>query len=292
MQVLFLGMSLFMAALAVWLIITLVGLLRLRMWARYSVLVFGGAMAVCCGLGALTSLATPWMMRSLPNQPGLDPTHSQAFFYLGAAFYAFFAFIGIILLIYFNFAATRAEFLQHAEISSTPPNTSTGRNRPTAITVIGWMFLVGGIGLVPYIFLPFPAFLAGYVFRGLASHLLYLVFAGVSASIGYGLLRLYNSARIALYAWLALSLLNMLVIVTPWGYGRMFDYLQAITMELSPGSAAYPNPFLSRGYLSFCFILCLLFTAILMVLLHRHRRAFTPLPPAPPLHDHSQPLAG
>src|ERR1700758_3767422 len=48
-----LAFSLFYAALAVWAILTVIGILRLRSWARYSILIIGGGLAVIGVLGAL-----------------------------------------------------------------------------------------------------------------------------------------------------------------------------------------------------------------------------------------------
>jgi hypothetical protein len=51
------GLSLFLAVLAVWAIFTIVGLLRLRNWARISVLIIGGCLAFFGCVSALGMIA-------------------------------------------------------------------------------------------------------------------------------------------------------------------------------------------------------------------------------------------
>jgi len=70
MPILFFGMSLVSGAVAVWLIFTLVGLVRLRSWARYSVLVVASLMAGFGGISMLMSFAMPFLASSLVTQPG------------------------------------------------------------------------------------------------------------------------------------------------------------------------------------------------------------------------------
>ena len=62
-----LAISVFYAVLAVWAILTVIGILRLRSWARYSILIIGGGLAV---LGILTALFTLVGRSMLPNPTG------------------------------------------------------------------------------------------------------------------------------------------------------------------------------------------------------------------------------
>ena len=284
LPILIFGMALFCLALGVWSVVTLVGLVRLRSWARYSVLVIAGCMAVFSAFGMVISIAITFMMPPVTGgSPAPDPHVMRAIFFAGAAVYAIFTAIGVALLIYFNLAATRALFLQNAPLNLTPPNTSTGRPRPTAITVLSWMFLVCGLCCLPYIFLTIPTFLLGFTLYGWASRIVYLTFTLISIALGYGLLRLRNEARIAVFAWLAFGFVNMLVMVTPWGMHRFTSYMDALNSQMSPAGVSYHSPFLAPGYFIFLAGLGVAFNIFLLWLLQRHREVFTPQPPPPPL---------
>jgi hypothetical protein len=72
MTYLVLAISVFYAALAVWAILTVIGILRLRSWARYSVLIIGGGLAV---IGVFAVFGTLVSRSMLPTQqPAADPT--------------------------------------------------------------------------------------------------------------------------------------------------------------------------------------------------------------------------
>jgi hypothetical protein len=276
------AMSLFFVALAVWSILTLIGLVRLRSWARYSVLVIAGCLAFFAGMGSLMSFAMPFLASSVaPPTPDASPALMHGVFFVVGAFYALFAAIGIALLVYFNLAKTRALFLQNAPVNLAPPNTCTGRPRPIAITILSWFLMISTPFCGIYAFFPLPAFFFGYIVYGLAAHLVFATFAIMGLAIGIGLLRLRWEARIAAFAWLGIGFLNMFAILTPWGSRNFRLYMDKFAVSSS--TAPTPIVFNSTG---FVLLSCLFGAAInlfLLWLLHRHRDAFTPAPPAPPL---------
>jgi hypothetical protein len=286
MPILFFGMSLFAAAVAVWFILTLIGLVRMRSWARYSVLVIGGLMAAFGGLSMVTFFAIPFLMPALPtaaNQPAVDPHLLRSVFFVLGAIYGIFTAIGIALLVYFNLAKTHALFLEGAPVDLSPPNTSTGRPRPTAVTVISWIYLISAPFCLIYAFLPFPAFLCGFILYGLAAHCMYLFFGIATFAIGYGLYRLREEARIALFAMFALLPIQLVVLLTPWGSRQFRICMDAINATMYAGRQAPPNPVSSPGAVAFFMLLAMAFYAVALWLLHRHREAFTPAPPPPPM---------
>jgi len=75
-------LSVFAAGLAVWSILTLIGLVRLRSWARYSLLVIAGCMAGFGGIGALTMFAMPFLMNASEMPTGLDVHAMHTTFYI------------------------------------------------------------------------------------------------------------------------------------------------------------------------------------------------------------------
>lgn len=105
--------ALIIAALAVWGIATVVGLLRMRSWARISIMIIGGLLAAVSVLNALGSIAAPSLMRSMPMPPNahVDPEKLRLVFMLVAVFWLIVAAVGIWWLVYFALRRTRECFL-------------------------------------------------------------------------------------------------------------------------------------------------------------------------------------
>ncbi|MGA1980865.1 MAG: hypothetical protein ABSG84_00220 [Acidobacteriaceae bacterium] len=290
------ALSLVFAAIAVWSIVTLIGLVRLRSWARYSILVIAGCITFFGGTATLATLAMPLLISSVPTQtPAANPHTMHATFLFVGAIYGLFTAIGIALLVYYNLARTRTLFLQNAPVNQAPPNTSTGRPRPTAIAIISWFYLLSAPCCLFYLFFPIPGFLFGFIFYGIAARLLYLAFGVLAFVLGYGLYRLWNWARLAVFAWFGVGLFNALVLLTPWGRSRYHTYMDAFNahMYTYPGQQPPPNLAASPVFIGVCTVIGLAFCAFILWLLHRHREAFTPTPPAPPLSPPDPlPLAG
>ena len=286
MPILMFGMSILFAALAAWSILTLIGLVRLRSWARYSVLVIAGLMAGFGGICMLSSFAMPFLMPAMPTtagQPTADPGTMRAIFFVTGAVYGLVAALGVALLVYFNLAKTRALFLLSAPSAIGPPNTSTGRARPTAISAISWMYMVCAPFCLIYAFLPFPAFLFGFILYGFAAHCMYLFFGALTFAIGYGLYRLRNEARIAMYFLFALLPIQIVVMITPWGARQFQVAMEGINAAMYHGGQAPPNPFGTPGVITFFLLLTMVLYGFVLWLLHRHRIAFTQAPPPLPM---------
>ncbi len=291
LPILFFGMAILAAAAAAWSILTLVGLLRMRSWARYSVLVIAGLMAGFGAILTLTSFAMPFLASQSATQPAADPHLLHGIFFVTGTIYAVFAAIGIALLVYYNLANTRALFLQNAPVNFDPPNTSTGRPRPTAITVISWIYLISWPFCLIYAFLPFPAFLFGFVLYGFAAHVTYAAIGSLTFAIGYGLLRLREEARLAVFALFALCPIQLLVVLTPWGAGRFKLYMDALNAKIYAGQQVPPNFASSPHAIAFFLLLSTALYAMVLWLLHRHRESFTPGPPPPSMPTYPEPIA-
>jgi hypothetical protein len=287
------ALSLLFAAFAVWSIVTLIGLVRLRSWARYSILVIAGLITFFGAISTVTTFAMPLLISSVPTQtPAPNPAIMRGTFLFVGAIYGLFTVIGIALLVYYNLAKTRTLFLQNAPVNLAPPNTSTGRPRPTAITIISWFYLVSAPFCLFYLFFPIPGFFFGFIFYGIAGRLLYAAFGVLTFVLGYGLYRLWNWARLAVFAWFGIGVFNALVLVTPWGRSQYHTYMDAFNARMYAGQQPPPNLAASPVFIGVCAVIGLAFCAFILWLLHRHREAFTPAPPAPPLPPDPLPLAG
>jgi hypothetical protein len=100
---LMLAFSVFYAALAVWVILTVIGILRLRSWARYSILIIGGGLA---GIGVFGAFAMLVSRETLPTiqaqQPTADPRILTIAFAVMIAMALLVAAVGVWWLIYFT----------------------------------------------------------------------------------------------------------------------------------------------------------------------------------------------
>lgn len=290
------ALSLFCTAVAVWSILTLIGLVRLRSWARYSTLIIAGCVTIFAGMATLMSFAMPYLLSSVAAQtPAPNPNMMHGAFFFGGTLCAIFTAIGIAMLVYYNLAKTRTLFLQNAPVNLGPPSTITGRPRPTAITVISWLYLVSGAFSLLYLFLPFPAFFLGFVLYGFAGRLVYLALGALTFAIGYGLHRLHNGARLAVFALFGLCPLQLVILSTPWGRNQFHVYMDAVNAfnaRMYTIQHAPPNFASTPGAIVFFSFIGMAGYGVILWLLHRHREAFTPATPVLPLPIDPDPLAG
>ena len=289
-----LAFSLLTAAFGAWQIVTVVGLIRLRSWARYSVLVIGGILTFLGAISLLSVAAAGFLMPRLMAQTSNPqaPPHLMQFVLLASGLiYGAIASVGIWWLVYFNLRATKQAFSTAYAIDPVfyagepgDPQLYRGTGRfartPTSVMVIGWLFLFSGVCCLGFCWLPFPAYLMGVILTGFLPHLLFLAFAVVAGLIGWGLLRLDNRARLGAYGLMVYGLVNFAVMLTPWGRGRYAEYQSMLNARIGV-SVHQPQLF---DPTSFCFILAMvlmgiLFYAVQIWILEKHKRAFTSAPP-------------
>ncbi len=113
-------------ALAIWAIVTVVGLFRMRNWARISIMVIGGGIALIGLFSTLVSAAMPTMMKSVPMPPNTNPAMMRGTFIFMAIVWLAVASIGIWWLVYFALRRTREAFA-HAALQRGLPLSGTGR---------------------------------------------------------------------------------------------------------------------------------------------------------------------
>jgi hypothetical protein len=278
-----LAISVFYAAVAVWAILTVIGILRLRSWARYSILVIGGGLAAI-GVFALfgTLLSRTMLLTLQAPQPAVDPRIMSVIFMVMAVIYLLITAIGVWWLTYFNLRAVRDIFSNSAMLST---NSSVGdgsfSGTPTAIKFIGGFLLFSTFTCLIGAFLPFPIFLLGFILPMPATHLTYICFAALAGWMGYGLLRLKESARLLTIGFLIFGCCNIVLAALPWYQGQFRLYMTQLIdkMPAIPGQPPVSLAYSGTLILISC-IWCLVVYGIVFWLLHRHRAAF--VSPAPP----------
>ena len=94
-----------------------------------------------------------------------------------------------------------------------------------------------------------------------------------------------------MFALSVLCPILLVVLLTPWGARQFRAYMEAINASFYGGQIAAPNPFASTGVVVFFTVLAMAFLGVILWLLHRHREAFTQVPPPPPMPPQPE-LAG
>jgi hypothetical protein len=256
--------GLFTLAFATWGIVTAVGLLRLRPWARWSILIFSATLATLAGLGGFMILLIP-----LPSPPSVSQGMMTAIRWGFAAFYGLLVLIGASWLYFFNKPKVKAQFAA-GSASAGPPK------RPLSITVIGVYLLIGGVGCAVVGFFPLPAAVLGLILSGWPAHLIYLALGILQLGLSVGLLRLWPLARwIAIGYFLFGAMHSLLVVVLPG-----FAQRAAVAMTIGDPTTPPLPGFDPARYMLITVIFAALFSAVPIWFLVKSKAAFTREPGA------------
>jgi hypothetical protein len=277
--------SLLFLGLAGWGIATGFGLFGLRNWARISMLVFSGLMAVFCFFPMVVMPFVP-----IP-QSDSTPRNFELIFHLGSViFYGSFVALGVFWLIYFNKRSVKAQFVPAVAVSAAsaavfgagvPVEMVAARpKRPILITVWSW-FLIASALFAPLVFvLHTPVFLFGRILVGrpLEFWALLLSAAGLASGIGMLKLRWWAWAVALCLQWVAV-LNAAYTMAVP---GAMVRLVDAVKMQQSamglPGSAVAVPP----AFMEVCTGFGALIAIAVLVILIFYREAFAEQAPAPP----------
>ncbi|MGA2649287.1 MAG: hypothetical protein ABSF28_02130 [Terracidiphilus sp.] len=258
-------------ALAAWGIVTAVGLFRMRRWARYSVLVIGGGLALlglCSMLSMLFMLFVP-----LPVATGVDAsqgpsvqTVTRIIVGVVGLFYAILCAVGVSWLVYFNLKKVRAAFADAtAELVTS--------RRPFLISVLAVLNLIGATGCLLMVFLPLPGVIFGWVFHGWEKAALYLVFAALEAAVGVGLWRMKKWGYQLTLGFMAFGLIQSVVyLVRP---SLVLRYMDEVNGIISPIQSQSPLPAgFQTAMMSASFGFSVLFMLAILAVLIYYRSVF------------------
>jgi hypothetical protein len=222
-----------------WGIVSAIGLLRLRNWARICFAIFGGILCLVSVFGAFGSLmAMQFVPRTLPPGNDVPAGLITGMFVVFGIVALLCTGLGVWWMIYFNRSRVRVQFI--GEAAAAAP-----RRFPLSIIIIAWMLLVGGLmgslGLVFLFSVSYPLLLFGFVFHGTAAKLLYLLFVGVCIAAGSGMLRGYARAHALAVGYFIFALLNALsYIIRPSSFSRF--------MQEVPGGQNLPPDFMNAFF--------------------------------------------
>ena len=307
--------GLFYLAIAIWAIVTLIGLIRMKPWARISVLIIGGCLTLLGAISTIGAFAAQTLLKNTPPTPEANPDMMHAVFLGMAVICLLVAAIGIWWLIYFNLRSTKNAFItspvapqitealypidftyaqQPILVSDEIASTTTAvfqaptavRPSPVSMKIVGWLMIVGAIFCFLEAFLPFPLYFLGVTFTGWGSHILLGICAAISAYGGYGLLRLNRTAWLWTIAWYFVGAINVTLMLWPPYRAKMLQvslaFSQSINarINLPPTTAATAfNMPLMNAFFVVIAIFSDLFFAFVFILLWRARWTFAPKRP-------------
>jgi len=225
---------------------TVVGLFRMRNWARITILILGGLIAffslLSAGVYAAMALSS---LAAHANAPGVSPFMMKAILLGVSGFSAVVGLIGVWWLVYFNLKRVRMLFAvgspgHQQEIASQVPvapaqiEPSGGNRSVMEAMLIGLaaLYLLGSVALVIEAFLQVPIFFLGYVFRGTSAALILLAFGVINIWLGIGLLRRQKAAWVGALAVNGIGLVSLLGFLSPHMRAQMASYELEVTHRM------------------------------------------------------------
>lgn len=224
---------------AVWGIVTGIGLLRLRNWARISIIVFSVLLILMVGFSGLVTLVAPFPP---PQNNAVDPAMMTGIRMAIGAFMLALSGIGVWWLVFFNRLKVKEQFGElppviadgsplHAAypVQSSPAGAAdhSAVKRPLSITILAWFLLIGCLFVPLGLVLRTPMILFTKILTGWPAVLVCLGYAGAQAYIGVGLLRLKPAVRTAGIIFYTFGFVNAAVFYfAPGGHARLLALLQ------------------------------------------------------------------
>ncbi len=211
-----------------------VGLLRLREWARISMLVFSGI---------LLFLSLPGIVGIfiIPNATPPNTTDPELFRQMMLATRIFMAILyGLLIstaafwLYFFNTRSVRDQFKRIGSgpgiIAQDTPASQRFRSRPHSISIIAWYLVITGLFFPVSLVLHFPVQILSFVIKGTAAGLVFIFMGILQIVIGTTLLKLRKWSRVLAICYFAFFAANSLTIVIVPGararYQAMADEMQ------------------------------------------------------------------
>jgi hypothetical protein len=285
---------LFYALPAIWGIITAVGLLQLKNWARISTIVFSVLLIVFGAFGILTSMV---FLLKPPLGNGVDPKMFSIIGAVTAAFAVAQIGIGIWWMVFFNRAKVKAQFIPQPPVTPqfadpyaidprystlvpppgfpsqadalppTPPIAVQSRPaRPLSISIIAWFLLTSCLFIPISIFLHPPITFFLTILTGWHAGAFLLISIALHVYTGIALLRMNSAGRLVALGYFIFGLLNVAVFYFAPGrsarIARLLDLERSIFpwMRSTQSNPLQPDmmPFLligAIGGVAFCLVL-------------------------------------
>lgn len=242
----------------VWGIVTSIGLLRLKEWARISMIVFSVLLILMSSFGGLIGMLMP-----LPQNPShpMDPASLTGLRIFMGVFSLALLSLGTWWLVFLNRGKVKEQFgaavltpigppppaTEPAPMGSSIANLPVVPQRPLSLTILAWFLLVGCLFIPVNLVLHSPAVFLTRVLTGWEATAYFLAFVPLHLYVGVGLLRLQPAARVVGVVYYILLFVNATIFyLAPGGRTRIAVLLQR-SHASNPLLPAWPNQVFSTG---------------------------------------------
>jgi MFS family permease len=267
----------FVICLSIFGIVTGIGLLLLRNWARISAMAWAGVCVFTAAIGIPIGFFI-----TLPNAPNVpeETMHVVRWFFL--VIYGLPLMVGVWWLILFNRKAIREQFVRPTTLLDL---TAPQKLRcPLPVSVLAWFLISSAVNVVIVPFLPisFPVILFGHQIPGAGGKIFLLLNCVLLIVAGAGLLKLkpwsYPLTIAFQLFWLVSGVVSML--------SSNYDALMAPAITDMNNAMRLPQSFYStsdflRNIHRFMFIGFLIPIVIVAMLLYYRRRFLEAVPSSP-----------
>lgn len=218
--------GLMVLAFAVWGIVTGVGLIGLRAWARISLLIFSGLLAATSAFAAIVLALIPFPTAVPPDSSASLPANFFVMIRIGmVAFYGVLALLGGFWLWYFNTRSVKEQFggriatptgLPDSFPAGVVPPGGAPSRRPVSVTIIGWFLAICPVLTLPSIAMWYvmgiwrqlPFYFLGTFLSGWVAAVAFFAWMAATAAAGVGVLKLKNWGRQLAIGLQVVGLLN------------------------------------------------------------------------------------
>jgi len=295
-------MALMTLACAAWGFSTFVSLLRMRSWARISIMIIGGCVVAFSLLqlfGCIIAQVTIKNFVPPPNYTnsatlvGPDQNALQGFFFIGDAMCLCMAAIGIWWLAYFGLTRTHEAFTR-VELNPVQPVTglpaakgasaAVVSDRPISMTIVAVLMFLAALSMLTCCLIPFPLFFFGMQLSGWSAHVLLIAMAALYTVAGFGLLKRMHLGWLLAVGLQLLGLLNLLTMLSPPIRHHWLVYMREAMasmqsmMPTAPGGTLASARMLQQQMLSALIVpgltLGIVYVLVMLALLWRARWAY------------------
>jgi hypothetical protein len=261
----------------VWGLLSGIGLIRLKNWARISTIVFGALLILFGGFTAVMAAIMATMGLGLPSSDQIEPaTAARVMIFMRG-------FMGVLALGEIGIGVWWVVFLTRPKVAAQFGGAGTaafetGSGRPISISIIAWLMLIGIVGAIFALVMHSPVPLFTTTLSGLPAAVYMIAMIVAVAYCGVGLLRLQPAARLGAIAYFVFGLVNTTVFaVAPGGHARMaalIERQQAMMPMFRLGDPAAPMFFDPVNMIYWSMLVGSILTFVPLYFLVARKRAF------------------
>jgi len=256
-------------------IVSAIGLLRLKNWARICFLIFGGLLCAFSIMAVIGSVMAAFIAPGIMPPEQRPPEGFFTVFLVGfSIFWLLLCGLSVWWLIYFTRPRAKEQFMNPAEAAAP-------RRGPLSVTIIAWLLAVGGCFGGLALFVSYPVMFFGMVFTGWTARAIILLWSAASIAAGIGMLRWRAPAHTLALTVYGFGLLTLIAnVILPGAVERM----RTLMLQMNPQLEA-TSPLVSAAFVRFSGVFGILAVAVPVWFLITRRQAFLDACHEPPPAD-------